>query len=93
MERDRIVDQEGMLYNQFNSFPDFELIEKYAKVCFSSIDLFRKRILCFVNSRILMFSCGVTRKNNVLSYQKLVMRKLNVSGKHNDRKRVVTTRK
>lgn len=31
MERDRIVDQEGMLYNQFNSFPDFELIEKYAK--------------------------------------------------------------
>ena len=32
MERDRIVDQEGMLYNQFNSANDFELIEKYAKV-------------------------------------------------------------
>jgi hypothetical protein len=32
MERDRIVDQEGMLYNQFNSATDFELIEKYAKV-------------------------------------------------------------
>ncbi|CAF0788494.1 unnamed protein product [Adineta ricciae] len=31
MERDRIVDQEGMLYNQFNSANDFELIEKYAK--------------------------------------------------------------
>jgi len=33
MERDRITDQEGMLYNQFNSVADFELIEKYAKVC------------------------------------------------------------
>ena len=32
MERDRVVDQEGMLYNQFNSVNDFELIEKYAKV-------------------------------------------------------------
>jgi hypothetical protein len=32
MERDRVVDQEGMLYNQFNSANDFELIEKYAKV-------------------------------------------------------------
>ncbi len=32
MERDRIVDQEGMLYNQFNSANDFELIEKFAKV-------------------------------------------------------------
>jgi transcription initiation factor TFIIH subunit 4 len=32
MESDRIVDQEGMLYNQFNSANDFELIEKYAKV-------------------------------------------------------------
>ncbi|CAF1179907.1 unnamed protein product [Adineta steineri] len=31
MERDRIVDQEGMLYSQFNSANDFELIEKYAK--------------------------------------------------------------
>jgi transcription initiation factor TFIIH subunit 4 len=31
MERDRIVDQEGMLYIQFNSANDFELIEKYAK--------------------------------------------------------------
>jgi hypothetical protein len=32
MERDRIVDQEGMLYNQFNTANDFDLIEKYAKV-------------------------------------------------------------
>lgn len=32
MERDRVVDQEGMLYNQFNSANDFELIEKYARV-------------------------------------------------------------
>ena len=32
MEQDRVVDQEGMLYNQFNTLNDFELIEKYAKV-------------------------------------------------------------
>ena len=32
MERERIVDQEGMLYNQFNTITDFELIEKYARV-------------------------------------------------------------
>ena len=32
MERDRIADQEGMLYNQFNTANDFEVIEKYAKV-------------------------------------------------------------
>ncbi|CAF5131002.1 unnamed protein product, partial [Rotaria sp. Silwood1] len=31
MEQDRIIDQEGMLYNQFNTVNDFELIEKYAK--------------------------------------------------------------
>jgi len=37
MERDRIVDQEGMLYNQFNTANDFELIEKYAKVIFINI--------------------------------------------------------
>jgi hypothetical protein len=43
MERDRIVDQEGMLYIQFNSANDFELIEKYAKVIlflYSSLILF-----------------------------------------------------
>jgi hypothetical protein len=34
MERDRIVDQEGMLYNQFNTANDFELIENYARVIF-----------------------------------------------------------
>ena len=46
MEQDRIVDQEGMLYNQFNSANDFELIEKYAKVilyCFFICILY-----CFV---------------------------------------------
>jgi len=31
MERERIVDQEGMLYNQFNTPSDFEMIEKYAR--------------------------------------------------------------
>jgi len=31
MERDRIIDQDGMLYNQFNTATDFEKIEKYAK--------------------------------------------------------------
>ncbi|CAF0836789.1 unnamed protein product [Didymodactylos carnosus] len=31
MERDRIQDQEGMLYNQFLTQNDFELVEKYAK--------------------------------------------------------------
>ena len=38
MERDRIVDQEAMLYNQFNTENDFELIEKYAKVISRSFD-------------------------------------------------------
>jgi hypothetical protein len=36
MERDRVVDQDGMLYNQFNTATDFELIEKYAKVIYIS---------------------------------------------------------
>jgi hypothetical protein len=40
MEQDRVVDQEGMLYNQFNTATDFELIEKYAKViCIFSLVL------------------------------------------------------
>lgn len=32
MERDRIKDQEGVLYHQFNTQIDFEMIEKYARV-------------------------------------------------------------
>lgn len=39
MERDRVVDQEGMLYNQFNTANDFELIEKYAKVIHKNFKL------------------------------------------------------
>lgn len=31
MERDRIKEEEGVLYNQFNSASDFEIIERYAK--------------------------------------------------------------
>lgn len=80
MERDRIVDQEGMLYIQFNSANDFELIEKYARVisfCFWF------HSFSFIFLRIWMFYFGVVPKNVVLLSLKPVMKKSNVSGKCN----------
>lgn len=32
-ERNRLTFQEGYLYSQFNSQPDYEALRKYAKVC------------------------------------------------------------
>ena len=59
MERDRIVDQEGMLYIQFNSANDFELIEKYAKVI--SYFLFGFINIFFQDLNVLLWSSAQKR--------------------------------
>lgn len=35
IERDRFLFKEGVLYSQFNSQPDFDLLRKYASVSFN----------------------------------------------------------
>lgn len=56
MERDRIIDQEGMLYNQFNTATDFELIERYARVISNNFKVFFLFIYSFQDLNVLLWS-------------------------------------
>jgi transcription initiation factor TFIIH subunit 4 len=47
-ERDRFIFKDGVLYSQFNSQPDFDLLKKYANVILIFFNLFIRFILFYI---------------------------------------------